>query len=430
MEKKIEQRNALLAQMDELVKDHSEDAEFETKFAELEAQYKALDAEIKKEESKSAKSSFLKGEQNRLAEVKPNLQVGRENKTFKADNSVEFDGIDIPSGSVGVNKAFSSREAQYKVGKAICDMVRGRSHQTTMTGNGAGTGGEFVADEFANAVSILRKDYGVMRQLATVWPMKTDVLYVPAATNAITGAWVSQGSGSTPGNDTTAKITLTAGTYLASVTVSNQLLDDAFLGVAAYLAESIAEDTERELDSQAFVGTGSPYTGLITTLGTSHAASVANADAQSVAELDHDDWIKPIAQQPNIRGARNAWCMHKSVYAESLLALELAAGGNTRADIQSAGRPSFNGDPIYFVDSMVNSTEAESGDIVAVYGDFRKACALGIREDLEITSSGHAAFLNYSTIVLGASRFAFAVDRVGTDSVPGAVIALQLGSGS
>lgn len=117
-------------------------------------------------------------------------------------------------------------------------------------------GGYLVPEIFANEIVRVANDYGLIRQYARKWPMKSLKVNVPTA-HGITVNRVSEGTRGGSSKATISRTTLTAKKLVALVPVSNELLEDADPDVMAVIALLAAEGFAGKEDEWGLMGLGS-----------------------------------------------------------------------------------------------------------------------------------------------------------------------------
>lgn len=210
----------------------------------------------------------------------------------------------------------------------------------------AARGGFLVPEEFANLIVEDIIDQTVMRNLATVVTINTDTWHLPQLASRPNVAWRSEAAVKATTTADFAEITLTPYSLAGIVTLSDELVSDASLGVGSsivnYIAQKLAQDIGQKEEEAFWVGNGSGRpTGIdnytLTTVDAGAGASdSARADAIKRAPLR-------LGQGYRNRGvwAMSAQTMEKvATYKDSQNNYLLTGLGDANTD-RLVGRPIF-----------------------------------------------------------------------------------------
>lgn len=130
---------------------------------------------------------------------------------------------------------------------------------TGLTTSGLG----FVPEEFRVEVIRVAENFGLMRKLGFVFPTDLLTINLHAANGVISVTWVDAGSAISESDATFTEPTMTIKKAAAISAMYKELFADAKFPIVSYLAELYGEAIAGAEDSQALVGTGSPFHGLI-----------------------------------------------------------------------------------------------------------------------------------------------------------------------
>lgn len=157
-----------------------------------------------------------------------------------------------------------------------------------------GNAGNLVPEEFANLIVEDIVDNTVMRQLATQVTINTDTWHLPQLTSRPNVAWRSEAAVKATTTADFSEITLTPYSIAGIVTLSDELVADASLGVGGsivnYVAQKLGTDIGLKEDNAFWVGNGSGRpTGIdnytLTTVSAAAQTDTARADAIKRAPL-------------------------------------------------------------------------------------------------------------------------------------------------
>lgn len=348
-----------------------------------------------------------------LAEKLTNSVMGRiEEKTKKEEKKEEKklpagDGIvrspklvyDSKMGEVSVEKLDSIKiELPNREGKKFKEvsaktihflnaLVTGDQQKLQVLVEGtASRGGYLVPEDFANILVEDIRDESVMRQLATVIQTSSDTLHLPSLASRPQVAWRSEGATKQTSTVDFAENVFTPYSLAGIVGLSQELVDDASLGVNGSIANYVAavlSTAIREEEEEAFWtgnGSGKPtgvdnYTlNLITATGT--AASQADSVVNTAMRLGQG------------YRRRGVWVANGATLA-SLATLKDNNGNYLMGSLAGAPSDTLRGRPFYEVNSLPNGK--------AFFGDFGyyyivENNGISVRLSDEATVAGQSAF--------------------------------------
>ena len=236
-------------------------------------------------------------------------------------------------------------------------------------------GGFLVPEEFVAEILRLQPTYGVARRECRIIPMARDVINIPNSVGELGAAWVSEAAALHSTDPTLGQITLTIGKLGAIPKVTSELLADANVDVIQYLSMLIAEAFSKEEDIQAFLGGGSPFTGLFAATG--FPTYVTPGAAQSM--LSYPDLVKMTTELYDTATANAKFYMHRSLL------------GHIRGLVTTAAAPYFGGTANDIFGFPLVSTEVlgkgGASTTYMIFGDLRKALAMGQRAGIEMKMS-------------------------------------------
>lgn len=259
-------------------------------------------------------------------------------------------------------------------------------------------GGYLVPEEFRAEVVRMAEDYGIIRKLARVIPMKRDTLNLPKVTASVTVYWPGEAVAGTASQPTLGQVQLLAKTCVGLSVLSNELLEDADVDTIDLLVELFAEAIAGEEDSQGLVGSGSPFTGILNTSGVNIATMGAGDTAFS--NLDADDLRDMISRLKPLALAGAGFIMHRSVWG---IVQKLKENSQ---HIASFSNPLVTGDaskgtgvvgyiwgyPVYLSEKMPSTSAADTkfiifGNLKYLYFGDRKQMSLKVSEEATVGST-------------------------------------------
>lgn len=159
------------------------------------------------------------------------------------------------------------------------------------------SGGYLVPDEFRAQIVDWALDKPVIRRYATVWPMKSKTLELPALAADVAVYWGSENTSISTTSADFGNVLLTANKLNAIIYLSTELFEDSSIDLVNYLTDRFAQAIYREEDRK-FVkgtGTGQPKGILQYTLGgTKNVAKAGTAD-----DLIDTYWRLPQSHRDN-----------------------------------------------------------------------------------------------------------------------------------
>lgn len=352
-----------------------------SKIAEVEAQQKKMDDEEEGEKKLSMKEfeSTVEG----LLEKHIKGMTDVDKKYFMLPGIGKENQDDItPEGKFAKTK----RYFHALLGKDTQVLNQMHAEVATKANLSEGTttaGGFLVPDEFKAEVLRLAPLYGVARQNARYVPMISDVTFIPAATSDNTAHWINEAAAVHSTDPAFKQVTLTINKLGAIPKLTNELLADANVNIISYLAETIAEEFAKAEDTQAFTGTGSPFTGVLSNTG---SPITTQALGTTVGSLAYGDLVTATG---NIFS--NAKGNAKFYFNRGVIA-------HIRSLVSTTGQPIFGiitntigNFPVVDTEVMpgtgdVSGTNYEYG----IFGDLRKGLLFGERGSITMKLSEDA----------------------------------------
>jgi HK97 family phage major capsid protein len=251
---------------------------------------------------------------------------------------------------------------------------------------GAGVGAEIVPQSFYDIVNQAMKAYSPVRQLAQI--ISTDSgedLRVPSVDDTSNvGAIIAEGTADTEQDVAFTEIVLKSYTYSSKIVrVSNELLADTGIDLAAYLGRILGERIGRAQAAHFLTGTGSGQPqGVITGAGTVSAGS-----ATAIAINDLINLVNAVDRAYLADGSSNSigWLMNPSIYA-AIRKLTDSQGRPIVQEVTDRGPAGLLGYPVYFAPEMDSTLVATKKTVL--FGNFgfytiRDAGALAIARSTE-----------------------------------------------
>ena len=275
----------------------------------------------------------------------------------------------------------------------------------------------------------------MFRQYADVVPMASETKSVPRRSGGLTAYFVGESETGTQSDLSWDQVNLVARKIMTLTKTSSELNEDAIINIGDTVAREIAYAFAYKEDICGFMGDGSQTYGGIVGVGPrlTNLFGVSDDDDGVIvgtgdlpSELALADFNKVIGLLPQYADTPNcAWYCHRTVWAQAMVRLQAAGGGNTIATLGDGTRaPQFMGYPVRMTQVM-NIGSAVS-QVLAIFGDLALAAKFGDRRGMTIATSDSAlnAFEKDELVIRGTQRFDIVVHDVGTTTSAGPVVAL------
>ena len=260
-------------------------------------------------------------------------------------------------------EADADRELLVRAGHGV-----GNSLEFRALSKGAGVGAEIVPQSFYDVVNEAMKAYSPVRQLAQIISTTSgEDLRVPSVDDTSnTGAIIAEGTADTEQDVAFTEIVLKSYTYSSKIVrVSNELLADSGIDLAAYLGRILGERIGRAQASHFLTGTGSGQPqGVITAAG-----SVSAGSATAIAVNDLINLVSAVDRAYLADGSSNSigWLMHPTIYGV-IRKLADSTGQPIIQPVQDRGPASLLGYPVYFAPEMDSTLVATKKTVL--FGNF------------------------------------------------------------
>ena len=258
-------------------------------------------------------------------------------------------------------------------------------------------GGYLTPTPLSTAIWEVQNEVGLALRVTDVVPMASDAMNIPKLTAGPTVYYPGEAAAITASKATFGTIALAAVKKSVLVKISNELIADSIIDVASRIASRAGYELANQTDAEFLAGDGSSsygsQTGVVDAIGAAGKVTMGSGDTAwaNTALADLNDLVAklPSAYTPNA-----SFIVHRQFYSSVIQRLLYAAGGNTTDTISgptfSGGASAFLfGYPVYFSDHMPADA---ANKCAALFGDWSKAVALGLRQDISIGMSTEYAF--------------------------------------
>lgn len=296
-------------------------------------------------------------------------------------------------------------------------------------------GGYLVPEEFFADVLFQLNEFGFARKFCAQVSMRTNVLNVSTLAGKPSVSWVDENSSIAASKATFGRLTLTAKKLAAIYPISNELLDDANIDIYNTIVRIFTNVFALEEDVQAFRGTGSPFTGILSTSGVTKTYLGASSTSGKTKFIDitFDDMINLVQSLSPAQQRGAAIFLEQNTFTELLKRKDTAS--RYLWDISSAILPveakqqglnatglSFRGFPIVVMPNGIlietYDSSAHANTPFALFGNLKTAgCWFGqhggmdVRVSHDATAEGVNAFTNDLQMLRMSERIAFGVGQ-------------------
>ena len=294
-------------------------------------------------------------------------------------------------------------------------------------------GGYLVSREVADAIMRIAASVGTIMSQSMSWPMKTDELGIPNYTGSfLTGAYLGVDVAGTVTGLTFGQAVLIAKKWQLAFVLGNDLLADTSVQLADWLLALAGEALANMIDQQGFVGTGSPFVGILNqptgsagvnnlntiqyyagnggTGYTKFSNDSATTTANGFRVLDDCSNMIGQLEESVLEGA--AFYMHRTVWAALRVQKDTSgnfilpfggiptiAGLSTPLAMDPTGGPirpagEILGFPVYtnrWMPSLPASNAATAATAFIIFGNF-KASAFGDKGEMRVEQFTSGAF--------------------------------------
>lgn len=252
----------------------------------------------------------------------------------------------------------------------------------------AADGGYLVPVEFRNSIIEKRYKLSVIRQRATVIPMRRDRMDVPAEGNSVNVYWTAENAALTESNPTLGTLQLNTNKLTGLSKMSRELFEDASVNIVDYVASIFAREFAEEEDTVFMAGDGVGKPKGIRTY-------TITSTAQAGANLAADDFVKLFYSLPVQYRDRATWIMPNGGF-QLIRLLKDTTGRYLWTDGFADAAPTLLGRPVIEQNDIPTNLGAGTNETEVFFGDL-SYYLIGDREDIgvETTTTGAGAFENH-----------------------------------
>ena len=293
------------------------------------------------------------------------------------------------------------------------------------------SGGALVPEELETAIIDLREIFGLARQECGVFPMATDTKIIPRRAGSATAYAVGPGVEITESNATFDQVELTARKWGALTRIDSEIMEDAVINLADFIANDFALLFAEKEDDALFNGDGtSTYHGILgirpKIIDGTHTQGAVDAatNNDTFAEITANDLSVLMGELPTYANANAKWWCSNQGYANVFARITGAAGGATLEALAGPQFRSYLGFPIVTTPKMPTTTGDLSNLAMILFGDMRMATTFGDRRGfrMAILRERYAEFDQIG--IIATERFDINAHDLGDNTTGGPIVAL------
>ena len=267
-----------------------------------------------------------------------------------------------------------------------------------------------------HAIIRLVEEHGVIRRNARNYPMGSNVTDIPSRTAGLTVNYIGEGQAITASDLTFGTFQLVAKKPAMMSLLSTELDEDSVINVVDLITTEMAWAFAQNEDSQCFLGTGSPITGIQSAVDAASNSDIANAGA-----LTLDDLHGMLGKLPRYPGISPKWYMNSEFFHTSVGPLLDTLGGTTQRMFEDGQQMQLLGYPVEFTQVLA---AGGAGAMVAVFGDLGLGTVLGTRRQVTIKRFDELYGASDQIALQSTMRHDFVVVDPGATGAPGCVLTL------
>jgi len=309
-----------------------------------------------------------------------------------------FKGIIPGDGGEPYSRFWRDEESAKMFGDFILHIV-GRK---AMSEVGSLEGASLVPTELSTRIIQMMGQYGKFRANATLVTLGTSSQQVPQMTSDLAIYAPGEGKEIDASDAGIGQVNLVPKKLAALCAISNELDEDAVVGIGEIVATSIARSMAKTEDLIGFLGDGtSTYFGMSGITGKLRKvdATIANIKGLFVGtgdtypELTLDDFEGLVSLLPDEADGGAKWYVHRKFFFQTMHKLARTAGAADMFNIMSGQKVRYYlGYPVEFVSCM--PSVAAASQICAILGDLSLGAFLGQRRALTLARSTDVLFKN------------------------------------
>lgn len=279
--------------------------------------------------------------------------------------------------------------------------------------NSNSAGGALVPQEFAARVIRLVENYGTFAASPVEKvTMTRDTMIIPKRVTGTTAYFIGEGVAVNESQPSYANVQLVAKKLAVSTRMSSEVVEDSLISLADAIAAEFATSLAYQIDTCAWVGTGtSEYGGIYGIVNKLASGSYTNS-LQTAASghvsfetLTLDDFLKCIGKLPMYARQGAQWYISPAGYAASMARLRYQAGGNTVADLGGGVTETFLGYPVNQVHVMNSTLGSDASQVKVLFGNLALSSIYARRRDFSVRMYDQVYATTDQLLLQGTLRF-------------------------
>lgn len=292
-------------------------------------------------------------------------------------------------------------------------------------------GGLLTPDVLSQAIIDNRNKFGVARRLVNVHPMSSDVEIVPRVSGSITATFGAEAATIAESDKAWDNVNLTAQKMGIITRASRELADDAIISIIDNLAMEHARALAVKEDKVVFSGDLTAADGGIEGMTTrmideeATLAGVIDGSTDGFDDMVIGDFTSLLSLCPQYALANAKWLISQGGYANGMMRLAAAAGGNSIQTLPGELGLQFLGYPVVIQNTFSQGGTADLSDLIMVaFGDFSMGILLGDRHGIRMSVSEEAFWTQDQIGVRSTERIDVKVHDLGDATDPGPIVGL------
>lgn len=337
-----------------------------------------LEKTVAKYEAGEADLGTLKQE---LKAHRDELAKGLADAGVKVTAKTEERADKLAAAGLWLRDAWMVKSNHQRAGEARDRMGKWAIGKTALSEGTGQYGGYLVPDELQADLFENIETVSVAMNGATIYPMNTDVKKVPKTTTQASALFHSEAQAMTESEPVFGEITLNSVRLDGYSKVSNELLEDSSLSVAAILLNHFTASAGQAVDSAVFNSNDSAaFSGIFTTSGAGYSC-VLGTGSSTFASLVASSIIELYAKFPTAITRRGGGKLFMSPTVWSYLAKEKVNSEYLLNPWTSRGPQMFYDLPVVLSDQAPSSTAVSTGFVSIA---FLRNLVVGNRKQMSV----------------------------------------------
>ena len=202
---------------------------------------------------------------------------------------------------------------------------------------------------------------------------------VPTLGTSVSVFWIGEGKKKRSTQPSFSLVTQTLKKLAAIVPMTEEILEDSLIDINALLGQLFAEAIAKEEDVQFFMGTGTPWTGVLNN-GSVNQVTQESGDA---SQLTVDDLIDMEDATPTgaLNGAK--YYFHRTILSV-LRKLKDANGAYILVPAANGKPGTLNGYPYETSDAFPALNDITTGDAYVLFGNLKQGAIFGDKQQIRV----------------------------------------------